>query len=119
MAALSALAASLSCAPAPPPAGGARQVDAAACGARGGSVQGSVTYGNRRCVIPYADAGRSCTDSDQCAGRCLFDYGGRPFSLQGDPPAGAAAGRCEADDSRLGCRSEVRNGRVMRPVCVD
>lgn len=91
---LPALAALLSCAPAPPPA-----VPAPG--------------------IPFADAGRSCTDSDQCVGRCLFDYGRRAYSLAGDPPAGPAAGRCEAEEGSLGCRSEVRNGRVQRPVCVD
>ena len=119
MIALPALAALLSCAPAPPPAAPGPRADAAACRARGGAVRGGDMGSTRICVIPYADAGRACTDSDQCAGRCLFDHGRRAYSLEGPPPAGPAAGRCEADDATLGCLSEVRNGRVQRPVCTD
>jgi hypothetical protein len=119
MMALPALTAMLSCAPAPPPAVPGLRVDAAACRAQGGFIAGRRAFGTRRCVIPFADAGRSCTDSDQCAGRCLFDYRGSAFSLQGPPPEREAAGRCEADNGTLGCHSEVRNGRIARPVCVD
>jgi len=117
--ALPALAALLSCAPAPPPTGSTHRVDAAACRARGGFIRGSDRFGNRACVTPFADAGRSCTDSDQCAGRCLHDYRGSAYSLRGPPAGREAAGRCEADDSTLGCHSEVLNGRIMQPICVD
>jgi hypothetical protein len=118
--ALPALAALLSCAPAPPPTAATHRADAAAaCRARGGSIQGRAMFGNRRCVIPFADAGRSCTDSGQCAGRCLHDYRGSAYSLAGPPPEREGVGRCEADDSIFGCHSEIRNGRIMRPVCVD
>jgi hypothetical protein len=121
MMALPALAALLSCAPASPPAAPGLRVDAAACTAQGGAIAGGDRFGThtRRCVTPFTDAGRSCTDGDQCAGRCLFDYRGSAYSLAGDPPAGEAAGRCEAESGTLGCLSEVRNGRVMRPVCAD
>jgi hypothetical protein len=69
-----------------------------------------------RCVITYADAGRRCTDSDQCEGTCR---------LNGEPsptvrPGSAAVGQCQASNaSNFGCFTTVEDGKVDATLCVD
>ena len=64
------------------------------------------------CLIPYADAGKACTDGAQCLGkRCTGEAR--------DEGAGApAAGRCVADNNPFGCNTVIEAG-VARTICVD
>jgi hypothetical protein len=65
------------------------------------------------CVINFADAGKACTDSDQCAGKCLYEG-------DGPPPAGTpAAGKCQADSDPCGCSTELIGGVPQAGICVD
>lgn len=85
----------------------------AACGAEGGIWRREGRLGTWMCVMPYADAGRSCTDGAQCRGDCRLADDERP-------PAGAAVtGVCQADTSRFGCFTRVENGRAAATLCVD
>jgi hypothetical protein len=67
-----------------------------------------------RCVISYADAGRRCTDGDDCAGDC------RVGDVANPPAAGApAVGQCQASSSRFGCYTTVEGGKAEATLCVD
>ena len=87
---------------------------AADCSARGGRMQPVGRMQTMQCVIRYADAGKPCTDSDQCAGEC------RTADVTARPAEGAAtAGVCQADSNRFGCFTRVENGRAEATLCVD
>jgi len=87
------------------------------CKASGGKVEKVGMVGTPACVIPAADAGKTCSDSSECQGRCLVEdwEGDRP------PPIGTKSkGMCEASNLTFGCIAEVRRGRIATPfVCVD
>ena len=84
-----------------------------------GRIERRGMLGVRICVTPYVDGGRACTDSGQCAGRCLLDYDSAAVSLQSHPVGREAAGRCEADNRTFGCHAEILDGRITQPICVD
>lgn len=90
-------------------------IDQEACAEAGGEVRQEGMMGLPRCVIPYADAGKICSDESDCEGRCLAsddvsDYDAAPGEIQG---------RCEADDSPFGCYAEIHDGTIEGAICVD
>ena len=88
--------------------------DAAACAARGGKMLPQGRMQTVRCVITYADAGRRCTDGDDCAGDC------RVGDVANAPAAGTnAVGQCQASSSRFGCYTTVEGGKAEATICVD
>ncbi len=90
------------------------QAEASDCEARGGKMLPQGRMGTLGCVIAYADAGRRCTDREDCAGDCRVE------EAEGTPHAGTAAvGRCQADSSRFGCYTTIENGKAEATICVD
>ncbi len=88
--------------------------DAAACAARGGKMLPQGRMQSLRCVVTYADAGRRCTDGDDCQGDCRIE------EVNGAPDAGAAAvGQCQTNSSRFGCYTTVEGGKAEATICVD
>ena len=88
--------------------------DAAACARAGGKMLPQGRMQSLRCVISYADAGRRCTDGDDCAGGC------RVGDVANPPAAGApAVGQCQASSSRFGCYTTVEGGKAEATLCVD
>lgn len=88
--------------------------DAAACAAGGGKMLPQGRMQTVRCVITYADAGRRCTDGDDCSGDC------RVSDVTNAPNAGASAvGQCQASSSRFGCYTTVEGGKAEATICVD
>ena len=88
--------------------------DAAACAARGGKMLPQGRMQSVRCVITYADAGRRCTDGDNCAGDCRVE------DVANAPAAGAnAVGQCQVNSSRFGCYTTVESGKAEATICVD
>ena len=86
------------------------------CMAKGGRIEGVGMFGTPSCVIPYADAGKVCSNDRDCQGRCLFDLDGSgPTPKVGDPLGGA----CEATNSTFGCFTEVDEGKAKVSICVD
>lgn len=87
----------------------ARDVD---CRAAGGTLQPLGRLQRVQCVIPYADAGRTCSRKSDCTGQCL---------AEGEPAAGAAAsGTCQRDISQnFGCRQRIDEGKAQGTICVD
>ena len=98
----------------PAPVQVAESPAAADCVRRGGTMQPVGRMQTMQCVIRYADAGRRCTDGDQCAGEC------RVADVTARPAAGAAVvGQCQADSNRFGCFTRVEDGRAEATLCVD
>ena len=88
--------------------------DAAACARAGGKMLPQGRMQSVRCVITYADAGRRCTDGDDCAGDCRVEDVASP------PTAGApAVGQCQVNSSRFGCYTTVEGGKAEATLCVD
>jgi hypothetical protein len=108
--------------PTPAPSGGPHPaqpgrptppVDAAACAARGGAVRNVCMLQRPMCVIPYADAGKACTDGDQCQGDCRYTADGVP------PPGARVSGTCQVNNDPCGCFSNVEDGQITGGLCVD
>lgn len=88
--------------------------DAAACAARGGKMLPQGRMQSLQCVVSYADAGRRCSDGDDCQGDCRIE------EVNGAPNAGAAAvGQCQANSTRFGCYTTVEGGKAEATICVD
>lgn len=88
--------------------------DTAACTARGGKMLPQGRMQTVRCVVTYADAGRRCTDGDDCAGDCRVEDG------TDTPAAGTnAVGQCQVNSSRFGCYTTVEGGKAEATLCVD
>lgn len=106
------------CAPVAPtpdgPVTGDQTPSAAACAARGGELRPVGRMQTLQCVIKYADAGKRCTDGDDCLGDCRVE------GAASAPREGAAAvGQCQANSDRFGCFTTVENGRAGATLCID
>jgi len=96
-----------------------RAPDPDECRQRGGSLRRGVgvTFGVPEyfvCVVPYADAGKECTDSSQCDGDCLVWESDIKYGEE-------VAGKCQAETPiESGCYAQVRNGFAIEPgLCVN
>lgn len=87
--------------------------DASACRVRGGKMQRVGRLQSWQCVVSYADAGKRCTDGDQCQGDCRIDTA--PFPANGS----AAVGQCQANSNAFGCFTRVEDGKADVSLCVD
>ncbi|EOW2136921.1 hypothetical protein N5C16_11720 [Stenotrophomonas sp. GD03908] len=87
----------------------ARDVD---CQAAGGTLQRLGRLQRVQCVIPYADAGKTCSRKSDCTGQCL---------ASGEVAAGSAAtGTCQRDvRQNFGCRQRIDDGKAQGTICVD
>ncbi len=85
----------------------------AACAARGGSLQPVGRMQSIQCVIRYADAGKRCTDGDQCGGDCLL------AEINSVPAGAAAVGQCAPTSNRFGCATRVEDGKADGTLCID
>jgi hypothetical protein len=111
--ALTAIAALLlaGCAPTAEPAAPSAATLAANCSAKGGSILPVGKAQIPTCVVPYADAGKACTDKSQCEGQCV---------LEGNlEPQGAVTGQCQKTNRQFGCYAKVVNGKTTGAICVD
>ncbi|WP_173426917.1 hypothetical protein [Xanthomonas phaseoli] len=85
--------------------------DAAQCTAKGGQLRPVGRMQIPRCIVPYADAGKTCTDNSDCSGDCL--------ATSIVPTGAAATGTCQRDSDRFGCRQTVVGGRGQAALCID
>jgi hypothetical protein len=91
-----------------------------ACGARGGAM----AYRGRTiepvCVIETRDAGKSCSASAECEGRCLIDIDEAKDEAWRSIVVGTAAtGVCSAEELHFGCYIPIEAGVARHPVCAD
>lgn len=68
--------------------------------------------GKPACVVTYADAGKSCSDSSECSGRCQTKD-------NGVPPGTEVRGQCTATSDPCGCFQIVEKGKAGYPLCAD
>ncbi|MBI1685756.1 hypothetical protein [Caulobacter hibisci] len=102
------------CAPtAPPPGPSAQAGDSVeACTARGGQIETVGRRGLPTCVVPFADAGKACTDGSQCQGGCVLEGNLEPS----DAPV---TGQCKRSNVQFGCYAKVVGGKATSAICVD
>lgn len=106
--ALSLLAACAPSAPGPQPT--AQSADAS-CAARGGSMQPVGRIQRPACVVPYADAGKTCSDKADCQGACIAEG-----NLEAQ---GAVTGQCQKTNVQFGCYARIVDGKSTGAICVD
>lgn len=99
-------------------AGTTGAADAAAaevdCAAVGGTLMALGRLQRVQCVVPYADAGKTCRTKSDCSGQCL---GSGDTELV---PGTAATGVCQRDISQnFGCRQRIDGGLAQGTICVD
>lgn len=100
--------------PAPPPAlergrlTAREQVD---CISSGGVIERAGMLGYERCTLRYSDAGRPCSDSSICQGKCLANLD--------QAQSKNVTGTCQATDNPFGCYAEVIDGETAPALCVD
>lgn len=82
-----------------------------ACQQQGGQWQRLGRAQQPTCIVPYADAGKSCRDSRECQGLCQTATHQPNRDIQGTCAASSAA--------VFGCYAEVRDGRTRGVLCVD
>lgn len=63
--------------------------------------------GEKNCNLPASDAGKICTSSDQCQGRCIGES------------VAVTSGKCSDYQKVFGCHPFVENGLVPGILCVD
>jgi hypothetical protein len=97
----------------PDPVQGSESAAAADCIARNGTMQPVGRMQTMQCVVRYADAGKRCTDSDQCAGECRTADAARPAE------GASVAGICQATSNQFGCFTRVEDGKAEATLCVD
>lgn len=93
-------------APCPPegPVAPGETETAESCAAKGGSWQRR--FVGFICNMPASDAGKPCTDSENCEGMCLVEM---PADTEG---------ACSEFKIVYGCVNPMENGRVT-PMCID
>lgn len=64
----------------------------------------------KQCLRQTTDAGKACSDSDQCQGQCMAPAG----SVDGTEVGGS----CSVDTNPFGCQQRVRGG-MASTICVD
>ena len=66
--------------------------------------------GKPACVVTFADAGKSCSDSSECSGRC---------QTSGAQPGTEVRGQCTKTSDPCGCFQLVTNGKADYMLCAD
>lgn len=64
------------------------------------------------CVLPATDAGKACSDSQECQVACVVEG----FDLN---PGSKVVGQCLESTEQFGCRAYVRDGRTDGVLCID
>ena len=82
------------------------------CKARGGSWEARGSNNIPHCVFYSKDAGKACTSRRDCEFACEY-HGPEPR------PGTSIVGQCAPDDSNVGCRKYVADGKYERGPCVD
>jgi len=86
------------------------------CTAAGGTISRQGLAGYEMCVLPYADAGKVCSDSSECLGQCRAQTLNTP---QQSEATQAVKGQCQANNIPFGCHSEIIGSTIQPGLCVD
>lgn len=88
------------------------KIDIFACLDSGGIIKNVCMMRLPACVQVHADAGKTCSDSANCAGECRVVG---EFVAAG----GQSVGVCSADSNPCGCFQRIDAGLAQAPLCVD
>ncbi len=88
-------------------------LSAAECLKAGGEMQTVGRLQSTQCVVTYADAGKRCTDGDECQGNCRIEDVSRPSEGR------LHTARCQATSAPFGCYTLVEDGKASATLCVD
>lgn len=99
------------CAPTAPGPAPTAQSEAATCASRGGAMQPVGRLQRPTCVVPYADAGKTCSDKADCQGSCIAEG-----NLEAQ---GATTGQCQKTNVQFGCYAKIVGGKATAAICVD
>jgi putative hemolysin len=99
------------CAPAAQTSAPTAQSADASCAARGGSMQPVGRLQRPTCVVPYADAGKTCSDKADCQGACIADGNAESQA--------ATTGQCQKTNVQFGCYAKIVAGKSTGTICVD
>ena len=99
------------CAPTAPGPAPTAQSEAATCATRGGTMQPVGRLQRPTCVVPFADAGKTCSDKADCQGACIAEG-----NLEAQ---GAVTGQCQKTNVQFGCYAKIVNGKATGAICVD
>lgn len=83
----------------------------AACAKAGGEIRPVCMRGVPMCVVNFTDAGKTCSDSSECSGRCEIDGQAAPMQ--------PARGKCRSTNDPCGCFQLVEKGVAGYPLCAD
>lgn len=90
-----------------------------ACADAGGDWRQVCVAQEYRCVLPYRDGGKACSDSSECEGECLVDVTtkctgiGNCVAPEIPKPGEQVMGMCQLDDDPCGSFVIVRDGRAQ------
>ncbi|MFC6197052.1 hypothetical protein [Ponticaulis profundi] len=90
-------------------------IDHEACAENGGIVQMAGMLGYYRCTLIFDDAGKACSDTDDCMGKCLAE----DMAMSPEETETEAVGKCAQTDSPFGCYSQIVDGKQTPTICVD
>ncbi|MBC7667572.1 MAG: hypothetical protein H7236_03720 [Gemmatimonadaceae bacterium] len=90
---------------------GATQSADASCSTRGGTLQPVGRMQRQTCVLPYADAGKMCSDKADCQGSCIADGNAESQA--------ATVGQCQRTNVQFGCYAKIVAGKSTGTICVD
>jgi hypothetical protein len=85
--------------------------NAEACATAGGQVRPVCMMQKPMCVISFRDAGKTCSDSSDCSGRCQTEEQVAPMK--------AATGKCTPTNDPCGCFQAVEKGVAQYALCAD
>jgi len=97
-----------------------------ACESAGGQWLPDCSPNAPRCLMPYADAGKQCTDSSECeSNMCITDLeevctAGEGCKAPHVPkPGESASGICKRNNERCGSFIEIKGGLAQVPYHID
>jgi len=86
--------------------------DKESCEAKGGLWGPIGLSPEERCNLPTSDAGKECSDSDECEGYCVAELLPEEWSKSG------VKGQCTAWRIVVGCITLVEDGKA-KGICID
>lgn len=92
--------------------------DKESCEAQGGKWGNIGLSPEDVCNLPTSDAGKECSDSDECEGSCIAELSKRDWdkAVYG---VVYTKGKCTAWKITVGCHAFVEDGKVEGILCVD
>ncbi|MBL7206156.1 MAG: hypothetical protein ISS36_00985 [Candidatus Aenigmarchaeota archaeon] len=90
-----------------------------ACEAKGGRWGRIGLDATPSCNYPASDAGKECSDSSECQGRCVADLSDEDYDKAQEGEIIYTNGNCTSKRTVVGCNAFVEDGMVYGILCID